>query len=383
MPRQSPNAKHSCHRKIPWGLLGVLLGAWMLCPMTVAARVDSPVKLERGVARAALLNNGELAQRLTRASGDEEIFLRFVLLRRAANAGDGHAVTEQCARLLEAASDSGDEATQNAVYAALGDTLSTVAGEDNRRLYHQHAQGQLIAAEAIRQRMENIQHNQKIQLEYMARRAEMQRRITLLLGVCLALTAALAWTLWRIARSRRAQAMEDAMTGLKNRRFLQAFMGQETLRLQRSGETTLLLIADLDHFKRINDRWGHDMGDRVLVRVAQTLRGCMRNSDVVVRWGGEEFVVVCPQSREMDAELICQRIRKRLRETQFADGEGQNLRVSISIGAALFEPARTGEPWERVLERADRSLYWVKQHGRDNWRLAEVQAQATAQAAVS
>ena len=361
----------------------VLLALCLLCALPLAAGIATPLELEQGVAQYATLSDPALASQLASAgSKDAEICLRFAVLRRAAAAGNSHAVAEQSTRLLALAAAS-DTNTQKTIYAALGNALSNASGEENQRIYDLRTHGQLISAEKMRQRLEDIQRNQQLQLEYMTRRAEMQRRITLLLGACLVLTAVLAWSLWRIAISRRDQALEDSMTGLKNRRFLHAFMGHEMLRLQRNGQSSLLLIADIDHFKQINDRWGHDMGDRVLVQLAATLRGCMRNSDVVVRWGGEEFVIVCPQSREVDAELICQRIRKRLRELAWTGGDGEELRVTISIGVALFAPAVSNEPWESVLDRADQCLYWVKQHGRDNWRLAESEVTEPAEAAVS
>ncbi|MDR3765039.1 MAG: GGDEF domain-containing protein [Acidobacteriota bacterium] len=368
------------------GLPSAVVCAWLLGALLLTAaqaKVSTPAELEPGITEASHLTNQALAGKLAHARGDEEIALRFALLRRAAASGDSRAVAEQSSRLLNAAAVCNDPAMQKTLYAVLGETLSSASGEENLRMYAQHIQGQLIATEKMRQHLEEIQRNQQLQLEYMTRRAEMQRRITLLLGVCLTLTVVLAWSLWRTARSRREQALEDSMTGLKNRRFLQAFMGHEALRLQRNGQSALLLIADLDHFKQVNDRWGHDMGDRVLVQTAQTLVHCMRNSDVVVRWGGEEFVVVCPQSREVDAELICQRIRKRLYEMAFTTADGQELRISISIGVALFSPAKTGESWEKVLERADQCLYWVKQHGRDNWRMTEPQPAEATQVAVS
>ena len=232
------------------------------------------------------------------------------------------------------------------------------------------AQGQLIAAEKMREQLVNSQRNQQLQLEYMTRRAHLQSILSLLLFVCLMLTVALAWSLWRINLARRQQALEDPLTGLKNRRFLQPFMEHETERLRRSGLTALILIADIDFFKEVNDRWGHEVGDQALVQFSKTLRSCMRNSDVVSRWGGEEFLIICPQSAEFDAEIICNRIRQRLQQTQFVSPGESSFHLTISIGAALFSPATFDEHWEGALARADKALYYVKKNGRDNWFLS-------------
>jgi len=232
------------------------------------------------------------------------------------------------------------------------------------------AQGQLIAAERMRQQLVNSQRNQQLQLDYMTRRAHLQSMLSLLLFVCLMLTVALAWSLWRINVTRHQQALEDPLTGLKNRRFLHPFMEHETERLRRASLSALVLIADIDLFKEVNDRWGHEVGDQALVQFSKTLRSCMRNSDVVSRWGGEEFLIICPQSTEHDAEIICSRVRQRLQQTQFASPGENSFHLTVSIGAALFSPATVDEHWEAALARADQALYYVKKNGRDNWFLS-------------
>jgi diguanylate cyclase (GGDEF)-like protein len=351
------------------------------CGLPLAAQIASPIELESGIAKYDKLSDKELAGQLAQAGsarGNDVIFLRFVRLRRASAAGDAKSVGIESERILAAAAALGDESTLRTVYSALGDSLSTAGGRSNESSSALRAEGRLIAAEKMRQRLEDLQHTQQLQLEYMTRRNQMQMRLTLLLMACLVMAVGLAWSLWRIANDRREQALEDPLTGLKNRRFVQAFMDLETQRLRRSGQSALILIADVDHFKQVNDRWGHEVGDKALIQLAVTLRSCMRNSDVVVRWGGEEFLIVCSQSREADAERICSRIQKRLLEmTVCADGENP-LHLTISIGAALFSPAEDGLPWEAALERADQCLYHVKQHGRDNWCLAPAVSEATA-----
>jgi diguanylate cyclase (GGDEF)-like protein len=232
-----------------------------------------------------------------------------------------------------------------------------------------HAQSQLIAAEKLRQQLVQEQRNQQFQIDAMTRRSQLQSVINTLLLVCLLLTIALAWSLWRTNIARKNQAMEDPLTGLKNRRFLVPFMEHETGRLRRSALSALILIADIDRFKSVNDRWGHDVGDEALVQVARTLCGCVRNSDVVARWGGEEFVLICPQSGEEHIEVICGRIRQHLQQTPVHVSGKATFHLTVSIGAALFSPAIVDENWMAALSRADRAMYCVKQDGRNGWLL--------------
>jgi len=236
------------------------------------------------------------------------------------------------------------------------------------------SQGQLIAAEKMRQQLIENQRNQQYQLETITRRSQLQTILSILLLVCLLLAVALAWSLWRIILSRKHLALEDPLTGLKNRRFLTPFMEYETERLRRSGLTALILMADLDFFKSVNDRYGHEVGDEALIQFSEILRNCMRTSDVVSRWGGEEFLIVCPQSTENDAEMICTRIRQRLQQTAIPAPGGASIHLTVSIGVAIFAPASHAEHWEAALARADRALYYVKRNGRDHWSLASPEA---------
>jgi diguanylate cyclase (GGDEF)-like protein len=234
---------------------------------------------------------------------------------------------------------------------------------------------QLVAAEKMRQQLVQEQRNQQFQLETISRRSQLSSTLAVLLLVCLLLVVALAWSLWRINIARKLQALEDPLTGLKNRRFLAPFMEHETERLRRARHTALILMADIDHFKNVNDRWGHDVGDQALLRLSEILRRCVRNSDVVSRWGGEEFVIICPESTEAHAEVICNRIRHHLRETPVDVPGKATFHLTISIGAALFSPSVQSEHWEVALGRADQALYQVKHNGRDNWSLASHPAQ--------
>jgi len=369
----------------------------LLLTLGAAAQIPTRQALTEGIAHSQQLTASELDARIAQiAPGDfnSEIFLRFARRHSSVTAGNAPAIKTDVQRILAAATSLGDEATLQVVDAGLAESLSRAgvaaspalrlnsltqlqlrASEAERQRAQEQitalrAQGQLIAAEKMRQQLVNSQRNQQLQLEYMTRRARLQTFLNILLFVCLVLTIALAWSLWRIIVARRHQALEDPLTGLKNRRFLQPFMEHETERLRRSGLTALVLIADIDLFKNVNDRWGHDVGDKALIQFSEILRKCMRNSDVVSRWGGEEFLIICPQSAEYDAEIICNRIRKHLQQTPIATPGDSTFHLTVSIGAALFSPTTLNEHWEAALARADQALYSVKKNGRDSWSLA-------------
>ena len=394
--------KSGQHTSLPHPGSSPLLAAMVLLiaaffTLSLAAQSPSPHTLGAGIERARRLSTSELDARIAHLSPsdhDREIVLRFARLQNSVESGTTATISSDAQRILAAADALRNPARARAIYARLAEVLSQAAGVDStlnssnqlhqqqlrvaqaerlsaqRQIAALRAQGELIAAEKMRQQLIENQRNQQLQLTYITRRSQLQSFLSILLLVCLLLAIALAWSLWRINLARRQQALEDPLTGLKNRRFLAPFMEHETLRLRRSGLTALILMADIDHFKSVNDRWGHEVGDQALIQFAGTLRNCMRDSDVVARWGGEEFLVVCPQSTEKDAELICNRIRQRLQQTPIATSSNNSFFITVSIGAALFSPATQDEHWEAALARADRALYWVKQNGRDNWSLA-------------
>jgi diguanylate cyclase (GGDEF)-like protein len=164
-------------------------------------------------------------------------------------------------------------------------------------------------------------------------------------------------------------AVTDAVTGLRNHRFLQQRLGEEIDRVSRSasrGEVRSLSVAllDLDHFKRVNDTYGHPTGDRVLATVADVAASTLRGSDVLCRYGGEEFAIILPDSDVDAARRACERVRLALAEQRFTAADGRSFGpVTASIGVTTL----TGESADRptVLARADQALYDAKQGGRD------------------
>jgi two-component system chemotaxis response regulator CheY len=165
-----------------------------------------------------------------------------------------------------------------------------------------------------------------------------------------------------------AQAATDPLTGLLNRRQLDLRLEETVALAHRHGRPVSLLLADIDHFKRVNDSYGHAAGDQVLCEVATRIRSACRISDVVARYGGEEFVVVLPETDGAGAVAAAEKIRWVVSARPIALETGGRLRVSTSIGAAALVPG-TGTP-QQLLAAADAALYEAKDGGRDRVELA-------------
>ncbi|HVX68113.1 MAG TPA: GGDEF domain-containing protein [Mycobacteriales bacterium] len=156
-----------------------------------------------------------------------------------------------------------------------------------------------------------------------------------------------------------AQARSDSLTGLLNRRAFEADLDAEVSRSARTGQPLALLVADLDHFKRINDRWGHPAGDKVLKAVAEVIRTQCRRMDTAFRIGGEEFAIVVPGADSAVAAALAERIRCAVR-TELVGAHG---RVTLSLGVATY-PAQAPDA-AALTAAADASCYRAKRQGRD------------------
>lgn len=156
----------------------------------------------------------------------------------------------------------------------------------------------------------------------------------------------------------------DALTGLANRRALDAFLRATCMAASGSGEPLSILLVDIDHFKRFNDGFGHLVGDQVLRLIARTAQDNVRASDLVARYGGEEFMAVLPSASSELCSEIAERIRRRLAESQLVRrSTGEKLPpVTVSIGVAQFI---VGEPIEALIARCDQALYAAKRAGRN------------------
>ncbi|WP_353979918.1 GGDEF domain-containing protein [Salinicola endophyticus] len=168
----------------------------------------------------------------------------------------------------------------------------------------------------------------------------------------------------RANRALRQQAETDQLTGLANRHGAQRALDRlEAARTTGAeGTRSAVLLADIDHFKRINDTYGHEVGDSVIVTVAARLRGAIRDGDVAVRWGGEEFLVLLPGTDIAAAQAIAERLRDAVICTPL-HAAGHDIPVTLSIGIAEASPE--GETLSATIVSADRALYRAKRKGRD------------------
>ena len=161
----------------------------------------------------------------------------------------------------------------------------------------------------------------------------------------------------------RKQVTTDTLTGLSNRFNLMAYLSAQYERIVRNPEQTCsVLMLDIDHFKNINDQWGHAAGDLVLVHIAQLMQQATRPYDTVARIGGEEFVVLLPDIERAEAYHLAERIRY-LIETSEVKYQRQDIRYTVSIGISSIQAG--DHDIGMVLKRADSALYMVKNHGRN------------------
>ncbi len=159
----------------------------------------------------------------------------------------------------------------------------------------------------------------------------------------------------------RQLATRDDLTQVHNRRHITELMGIERNQHERTGASLCVALLDIDHFKAVNDNLGHQAGDEVLRRFAQATQQALRTSDLLGRWGGEEFIVVFPDTSIDEAGVALQRVREHLLKSDFTQGTVL-LRVTFSAGLVCVQP---GESIEQALERADQAMYRAKTNGRD------------------
>lgn len=166
----------------------------------------------------------------------------------------------------------------------------------------------------------------------------------------------------RLLAQQRHLAMTDQLTGVLNRRGFEEAMEREFSRAARKNEIISLLLLDIDFFKRINDRYGHQIGDRVLARVAEKIAGTLRTEDVFGRLGGEEFAVILPSIDHGQALDVAERIRSLVAVLPIDAAERQD-HITVSIGVASTDA--DGNDWENLYRSADQRMYEVKSSGRD------------------
>ena len=174
----------------------------------------------------------------------------------------------------------------------------------------------------------------------------------------------------RMMRRLEELATMDGLTGLLNKRAMLEVADQKIAAAKRFGRQLSVLVTDIDHFKKVNDTYGHDVGDVVIKGLGEILRRAKRNTDAVARFGGEEFVIICEETDARGAMLLAERVREELGKTIFhppgkaaAGGEPLSVNVTCSIGVATFPAA--GGAWDEMFKAADQALYVSKRSGRN------------------
>ena len=179
----------------------------------------------------------------------------------------------------------------------------------------------------------------------------------------------------------KAQSLTDPLTGLHNRRFLSVVVDDDVASVARAyrdgpegqylpNQDLVFFLVDLDNFKLVNDLHGHPVGDQVLVKVASALNQAARESDAVVRWGGEEFLIMARNSSRAEAHIVAERIRSIMAEQEIILESGEVVKWTCSVGFATY-PFQLNDPswigWERLMEIVDACLYLAKRTGRNGW----------------
>jgi two-component system cell cycle response regulator len=175
----------------------------------------------------------------------------------------------------------------------------------------------------------------------------------------------------------RAQVITDPLTGLFNVRHFRAALDIELERTTRTGVPTALMMIDLDHFKHVNDQWGHEVGNQVLKTTARLIGQATRQLDIQCRYGGEEFVVILPSTSLLLASQVAERLRKLIAKTE-VDAEGKVLQVTASIGLSVRLVNEQIDA-THLIKKADECLYQAKSEGRNQvcFNAAEETAEVT------
>lgn len=205
--------------------------------------------------------------------------------------------------------------------------------------------------------------------------AQIRRALYINLAICLVITALVLIGIWltitHFQKRLEAMATTDRLTGVASRHAYDILMDQAIRDARRFKQPLSAVMVDVDHFKQINDSQGHPAGDRVLVGIANAIRVSLRSSDIICRWGGDEFLVALRNCDIVNAERLAQTIRQTVEGASFGL-DGRSLQATVSVGIALLEP---DEDAARFIARVDAALYGAKQAGR-NRVSTDSQAQA-------
>ncbi|MCP2259079.1 diguanylate cyclase (GGDEF) domain-containing protein [Streptoalloteichus tenebrarius] len=195
------------------------------------------------------------------------------------------------------------------------------------------------------------------------------RDVPVIAAACASLFVLTIARLAVLVADQRRLAITDGLTGLHTRRFFEAQLPLEVARARRGDSSLAVFIIDVDHFKSINDRYGHPAGDQVLIEVAARLRAAARAGDVLARYGGEEFALLVPGARREELERIAERLRHQVASSPITVGADTWVPVTVSVGTASFP--HHGDGPQALVATADRALYAAKAGGRDRVVIGE------------
>ncbi len=186
--------------------------------------------------------------------------------------------------------------------------------------------------------------------------------LTVVFGIFAYLAFYYVLTISSVQRKLREHATTDSMTQLYNRRYMNERLKLEVEQSRVNATQLSLLLLDIDHFKQVNDKLGHDVGDNVLAHAANILRAELRPNDIASRWGGEEFLVILPESCKQDGVIVAERIRSAFNSYDWQAVTGINMQVTVSVGVHVMAP---NDSLAETIKAADKALYRAKDNGRN------------------
>lgn len=179
----------------------------------------------------------------------------------------------------------------------------------------------------------------------------------------------LAVEAWEAKEKLRELAVKDGLTGLYNHRFFQDTLDKEIERTERYQRPLSLVMMDIDFFKKINDTYGHPQGDIVLRSISGLFEKTVRKPDVAMRYGGEEFAIVLPETDIKGAVVVAERIRQAVEKLDIAIGNNQKINITVSLGVTTYDPGMSKKTKTELIESADKALYNSKQTGRNKFSI--------------
>lgn len=275
----------------------------------------------------------------------------------------------------------------------LDDAVIKYAGmEQFYKLFEEKLESQLkqsstsvaSTAELHREQQESRLRNELLEKEIALKTAEQEKRegqIRFMVAASLVLLLLVLITIIRLNQKRRmAEQFEelsvmDVLTGLKNRRFLEQNIGREMSYIKRSqvnqtGHALGIYLLDIDHFKDVNDTYGHEIGDQILVEFTKRINETIRDTDLFVRWGGEEFILVARLDNIDGLHLLAERIVKAVKQSPYLVRQGHSIDITCTVGSVVYPCVENPEKhisWNKLVQLADLALYYGKQKKRDCW----------------